>query len=109
MVVLTYVDDCILISKDSFVIDEFILSLQNGSENFIFTDEGSMSSYLGVDVSHLPDGSGFTLTQPYLIERVIEALNFDPKTTKGPRGNTPASYPLLNKDPDGLPRKASWK
>ena len=109
MVVLTYVDDCILISKDGSTIDQFIQSLQDGSENFVFTDEGTMSSYLGVDVSQLSDGTGFTLTQPFLIELIVEALNFDLKTTKGARGNTPASYPLLNKDPDGPPRKAQWK
>ena len=73
MIVLTYVDDCILISKETSVIDEFIQSLQNGPENFDFTDEGTMSSYLGVDVSRLPDGNGFTLSQPYLIQRIIEA------------------------------------
>ena len=83
--------------------------MQNGPENFDFTDEGTMSSYLGVDVSRLPDGNGFTLAQPYLIQRIIEALNLDPATTKSPRGNTPVAYPLLNKDPDGLPRQAMWK
>ena len=67
-----------------------------------------MRSYLGVDVSRLPDGNGFTLSlsQPYLIQRIIEALNLDPTTTKGPRGITPVAYPLLSKDPGGLPRKA---
>ena len=109
MIVLTYVDDCILISKESSVIDEFIQSLKNGSENFDFTDEGTMSSYLGVDVSRLLDGNGFILSQPYLIHQIIEALNLDPQTTKGPHGNTPVAYPLLGKDPDGLPRKAMWK
>ena len=106
MIVLTYVDDCILISKETSVIDEFIQSLKNGSENFDFTDEGTMSSYLGVDVYRLLDVNGFILSQPYLIHRIIEALNLDPQTTNGPRGNTPVAYPLLGKDPDGLPRKA---
>ena len=109
MVVLIYVDDCIIISKDSGTIQSFICSLANGEENFIFTDEGSMSSYLGVDISPLPDDQGFTLTQPFLIGRIIEFINFDPATTKGARGNTPAGYPLLSKDTDGPDRKATWK
>ena len=68
-----------------------------------------MSSYLGVEITQLPHNEGFTLTQPFLIDRIIRALNFDPATTKSPRGNTPVSYPLLSKDTDGLPRKADWK
>ena len=107
--VLTYVDDCILISKDASVIDEFVTSLTNGPEKFVFTDEGTMSTYLGVDISPLPNKEGFVLSQPHLIGRIIEALNFDLKTTKGARGNTPVAYPLLSKDENGPPRKASWK
>ena len=42
--------------------------------------------------------------QIFLIYRVIQALNFDPKTN-----NTPAGYPLLNKDENGPARKTSWK
>ena len=108
MIVLTFVDDCILISKDGKVIQDFITSLNNGPEKFDFTDEGTLSSYLGVDISRLPDG-GFSLAQPFLIERVIRLLQFDPKVTKGAKGNTPASYPLLSKDENGLPRKCPWK
>ena len=53
MVILVYVDDCILITKESSTLDSFIDSLQNGPEKFVFTDEGKMSSYLGVDISRL--------------------------------------------------------
>ena len=65
-----------------------------------------LSSYLGVEISHLPNNEGFSLAQPYLTERIIQALKFDPSTTKSPRGNTPVAYPLLSKDKDGLARKA---
>lgn len=108
MVVLCYVDDCILIGKDANAIPEFMNSLEQGPENFKFTDEGSMSSYLGVDISRHDDEDGFTLSQPFLIDRIIKALNFDPAVTKGSRGNTPVAYPLLSKDEDGLGRKAAW-
>ena len=36
-------------------------------------------------------------------------MGFDPKTTKGATNNTPAGYPLLNKDESGPANKASWK
>ena len=68
-----------------------------------------MNSYLGVYISSFPDKKGFTLSQPFLIDRVIQALNFDPKTTKKATNNTPSGYPLLNKDENGHVRKASWK
>ena len=109
MVVLVYVDDCILITKESSAMDTFIDSLKNGPEKFVFTDEGKMSSYLGVDISRLPDNDGFKLSQPFLIERIIQAVNFDMSATKGARDNVPAGYPLLSKDENGPPRKAPWK
>ena len=56
LIILVYVDDYILISKDGIAIPNFIKSLESGSENFIFTDEGSLSSYLGVSMDKLPDG-----------------------------------------------------
>ena len=49
------------------------------------------------------------MSQPFLIDRVIQDFNFDPKTTKSATNNTPARYPLLNKDENGPARKASWK
>ena len=37
-------------------------------EGFEFTEEGAMNAYLGVDISPLPDGKGFKLSQPLLID-----------------------------------------
>ena len=92
---LVYVDDCILISKEVLVIQKFISSLKAGTEDFVFMEEVTMNLYLGVDISSFPDKKGFTLYQPLLIDRVIQALNFHPKTTKSATNNTPAGYPLL--------------
>ena len=82
MIILVYVDDCILISKEDLVIQNFIRSLKAGTEDFVFTEEGTMNSYLGVDISSFPDKKGFTLSQPFSLDRVIQALNFDTKTSK---------------------------
>ena len=46
MIILVYVDDCILISKDDIAIPKFIKSLEDGVENFVVTDEGSLESYI---------------------------------------------------------------
>ena len=109
MIISVYVDDCILISKEALFIQKFISSLKSGTEDSVFTEEGTMNLYLGVDIFPLPEKKGFTLSQPFLIDRVIQALNFDPKTTKSATNNTPAGYPLLNIDENGPNRKASWK
>ena len=106
---MVYVDDCILISKKEAVISEFVQSLHNGPENFVFTEEGSLESYLGVCISKLPGGKSFEMSQPFLIDRIIKAIGFDLATTKGARDNVPVGYPLLNKDTDGPLRKAKWK
>ena len=68
-----------------------------------------MNSYFGVDISSFPYKKGFTLSQPFLIDRVIQAFNFYPKRTNSATNNTPAGYPLLNKGENGPARKASWK
>ena len=68
-----------------------------------------MNSYVGVDISSFTDKKGFTLSQPFLIDIVIQALNFDPKTTKIATNNTPDGYPLLKKYENAPARKASWK
>ena len=69
MIILEYVDNCILISKKAFFIQKFISSLKAGTEDFVFTEEGTMNSYLGVAIYSLPDKKGFTLFQPFLIDR----------------------------------------
>ena len=106
MIILVYVDDCILISKDDLPIKKFVDSLHTGPENFVFTEEGTLESYLGVSMTKLPDGKGFSMTQPFLIDRIIKAIKFDLATTKGARDNVPAGYPVLNKDVNGPSRKA---
>ena len=59
MIIVTFVDACILISKDKAVIQELICLFRNGPENFDFTNEGTLSEYLGVDISRFPNGGLF--------------------------------------------------
>ena len=83
--------------------------MKNTPEGFEFTKEGTMNAYICVDISPLPDRKWITLSQPLLIDQIIQALGFDPKTTKGATKNTPAWYTVLNKYENGPARKASWK
>ena len=106
MIVLVYVDDCILISKGAHLITDFIASLENGPEKYKFTYEGDMEHYLGVEITKSADGSSFTFSQPFLIDRVLNLLAIDQRMTNA-RDN-PVQGPLLSKDVEGPERKASW-
>ena len=59
LIVLVYVDECILIGKNKSVIEEFIKSLKNGPENFIFMDEGDLNKYLGVEIKKIGSSGSF--------------------------------------------------
>ena len=64
-IVMTYVDDCIIIADAEYKIDNLIKSMHGGKEKFVFTDEGSIDKYLGVDIHQL-DNEIFEMTQPFL-------------------------------------------
>ena len=48
MIIITYVDDCIISGRSMKDIDSFIYSMQHGSDNFILTDEGDVNKFLGI-------------------------------------------------------------
>ena len=104
-IILVYVDDMIAIAKKKEVLDKLVDNLKR--KNYILTDEGSLSKYLGVDVLYDKNG-GFELVQPFLIERVLDVLGI--KTSEGNCNTrpTPAVKPLLHKDLEGLPRNNTW-
>ena len=67
-------------------IDYLIHNLQNGSENFVLTVEDTMDKFIGVNIEKI-DNNKYELSQPLLIERLINFLNkyFDtePKEKRG--------------------------
>jgi len=75
-IVLTYVDDCIIVGDSMERIEALLTSLHDGTENFILKDEGLIDKYLGISISQLDDKS-FDLTQPFLIERITAFLGID--------------------------------
>ena len=66
-----------------------------------------MEKYLVVDIERLPDNSGFSMTQPYLIEHILDAANIDPRMTN--YRPTPAVGPLLTRDEYGPASKHDCK
>ncbi len=107
LIVLIYINNCILISNKLSVLKEFIKSLSDGPEQFIFTDEGKLGKYLQVEITKLSDGKGFLLTQPFLIECILEAAEIDTRMMN--LRPTPVIGPLLSKDTNGPPHKHKWK
>ena len=105
VIVLTYVDDCILMGKSEKDIEDLLKSLQEGSEEYDFTNEGDLKNYLGVVFSRKPDGT-LELKQEFLIERIIKALGFEQELTG--KHHNPAVRPPLHKDENGPPRKHDW-
>lgn len=81
MVLLTYVDDCIIISPSKDTINRLIASMQSGPENFKLTDEGDVNKFLGVEITRIDDKS-FELSQPFLIDRIVGFLGLCKNTSK---------------------------
>ena len=99
-IVLTYVDDCIILGKDMAIVDVVISSLKEGHEEFQLVDQGSIDKYLGLLIRDI-DANTFEMSQPLLICRILEFLSLDENKTKG--RDTPVGKPLLNRDLDGVP------
>lgn len=68
--VLTYVDDCIIVGNSTKEIDDFIKSLKGRKEDFILTDEGIIDKFLGVDIVDRGRGE-FEMTQPHKSFKVL--------------------------------------
>ena len=51
MMILTYVEDCIISGTCMKDIDYFIFSMQHGSEIFILTNEGDVNKFLEIEIT----------------------------------------------------------
>ena len=70
MIILTYVDDCIIVGPSMKDINGFVESMKSGSENFVLTNEGDINKFLGIEIIQLDD-KRFNISQPFLIDRII--------------------------------------
>ena len=104
-IILVYVDDCIVISKDKKVIDRFVKLMKNGKEGFVLTDDGDLTRFLGVEIEYKTDGS-IHMTQPHLIQRILELCGI--KASEVNKHDTPASKSLLHRDLSGHSRRHNW-
>jgi hypothetical protein len=110
MMLLVYVDDCIIVGLDMNDINNFVQSMQNGLENFILMDEGNIDNFLGIEIKCLGPKE-FEILQPFLIDWIITFLGLQSEASKTHCNDmfTPAVAQILNKDLQGKPRKKTWK
>jgi hypothetical protein len=73
MMFLVYVNNCIIIGLDMSKIGKLVVSMQNGPENFILTDEGNIDKFLGLEIKWL-GSKEFEVSQLFLIDRIITFL-----------------------------------
>jgi len=66
-ILIVYVDDCLLFSKEPSVLDTLITSLK---QEFIITVEGDVGAFLGINLKTHQDGK-LELAQPGLIKKII--------------------------------------
>jgi len=104
VILISWVDDCLIFAKDKSSADQIIEALRR---SFTLTEEEDVSAYLGVEVNIDEDTDTVSLTQPYLIKRIIDAMGAS--VVDANIKSTPAVYKeILFRDDDGPDRKQDW-
>ena len=109
MIVLSYVDDCIVVRQSIQKIDAFVKLMEVGPDIFTLTVEGDIDKFLGIGIKHLEEKI-FEISQPFLRDRIISFLNID-TNDPGLETNselTPIEKKTLHKDLSGKPHKDNW-
>jgi len=75
VIFVVYIDDCLLFMCKPETLDKLISSLQ---QEFMLTDEGDVSTFLGLDVRCNERGH-LELMQPGLIRKIIEECGLESK------------------------------
>ena len=108
IIVLVYVEDCIIVSDSKARIDVLVHSLQNGKETYILTEEDTINKFLGINITRLDD-ERYELLQPFLIQIITDYIKTDyPTKINGNHSVTPVGKPLLHKELEGKERKYNW-
>ncbi len=110
MIIITYIDDCIIASNSMKDFNIFVRSMKDGPKGYVLTDEGDINKFLGIEIKEITTNK-FNLSQPLLIKGIVNLLGllqneFDVHTNTK---ITPVGKPFLNKDLEGYPRKKDRK
>jgi Reverse transcriptase (RNA-dependent DNA polymerase) len=98
----------ILIDPDPAAIEQ---AMQDLASKFEIEDEGAINDYLGVKIAKGKEAGTFVLTQPHLIDSVLEDLKLlDHGQTASKVADTPATFEnKLHKDIHGEPFNYPWE
>jgi hypothetical protein len=69
---IVYTDDCLIVAKDNTIIDTLVKSLNDTHQ---LEDQGSVSDYLGIRIVKNPETRQITMTQPGLIDSILQDLH----------------------------------
>ena len=103
-----FVDDLAIASTHQKHIDKLIQSFKDdGNEyNWQLTREGSLTEFLGIDITKSPDGKAFHLTQTGLIEKILDTTKMqDCGSKQNPMHSD--GKPVAS-DKDGPPFNEDW-
>ena len=89
IIVLSYVDDCLILAQRNRSIDQLLQALNEAK--FESTKEGSVNNYSGVKITS--NDLWIELTWPYFTEKIIKESDLDNTNPK----NVPVVKPLLQK------------
>ena len=104
VIVLVYVDDCLIFSRDKDTINQLIDKLKN-KEKLILTDEGDVKKYLGVENEQNKEDKSIAFKQTFFIQRAIKLAGI----SNSNQVDILAVNPPLSKDLEGASRTSSWE
>ena len=104
IIVLEYVDDCLIFLRDKDKINQLIDKLNN-KEKLDLTDEGDVNKYLGVEIERSKEDKSITFKQTFIIQRAIELAGL----SDSKQVYITAVKPPLSKDFEGLIRTSTWE
>ena len=99
LILITYVDDCILISPHAHLLDKWVIDMK---KDYTLEDEGDINAYLGINITR-PTSKTFKMNQPALIKCIIDSLNLKDQC----QHDTPADH-ILHKDKDGKSHRTDF-
>jgi Reverse transcriptase (RNA-dependent DNA polymerase) len=99
-----YTDDTILLGASQDTLLATIMSLSN---RFSLKDKGEVNDFLGIRIERDVANGRVTLTQPGLIQTILQDLNLTGTSEKVKPCATPSTT-VLHPDKDGPPREESW-
>ena len=97
--------DCLIFAKDKALADDLIINLRK--KTFTLSEEEEVSAYLGVKMKIDKEANTVSMSQPFLINRIIELLG-DAVKDANVKSTPAVNKEILHKDEDGPEQKQPW-